>query len=310
MKILNLANEGTGTYGKDDESKIHTDIRFKFKNFPDGQVDIVINPEDVIHNIPVQITSHFNSAEDLLKIMCARVALNKLQVKEIHLFIPYVLGARSDRRFEKGGTSYLVDIVAPIINLQKFESVTCFDAHSDVAQACIDRLDVITNVDLVKWAIHDLQTTTFRIAAPDQGATKKVFELTHQLQIESNILFCVKHRDQITGKILHTEVPLGTIVPDMDYIIVDDICDGGRTFIEIAKEIKRQYTEAKTNCRIFLVVSHGIFSNDFNELNRHLDGIYTTNSITSYGWSVKMLNQAPKNLHVMDVIHTKINQNK
>lgn len=360
MKILNLANEGSGTFGGDDDSLIKTDIRFKFKNFPDGQTDIVVNTDDLISPEPaVQITSHFNSWEDMVKIICATVALRKLNVFEIHLFIPYILGARSDRRFEKGGTSYLVDVVAPIINMQEFKSVTCFDAHSDVAQGCIQRLEIITNIELVKWAIDKIGTTNFRIAAPDQGATKKVFEVAHQLQIETPILFCVKHRDLKTGKILHTEVPLGTIVPNMDYIIVDDICDGGRTFIEIAKEIKRQYSNPEIQqlekqieelkeqksiyvrvqeyepaarlrlaerdaiekleelkkssalkCRIFLVVSHGIFSNEFNELNRHLDGIFTTNSITCYGWSITPCNQAPKNLNVLDIIHTKINQNK
>ena len=38
MKILNLANEGTGTFGEH-EDDIKTDIRFKIKNFPDGQKD-------------------------------------------------------------------------------------------------------------------------------------------------------------------------------------------------------------------------------------------------------------------------------
>lgn len=355
MKVLNLANEG------DEASEIKTDIRFKLKKFPDGQTDIIINPEDVDRNVPVQITSHFNSWEDMVKIICARVALNKLKVKEIHLYIPYILGARSDRRFEKGGTSYLVDVVAPTLNLQNFESVTCVDAHSDVAQGCINRLEVVPNYELVKWAIEQIGTTNFRIAAPDQGATKKVFELVHELKIESPILFCVKHRDQKTGKILHTEVPITDKVRSVDYIVVDDICDGGRTFIEIAKEIKRLYTPSHileiqneiqkikeeknvllrkqdyesaakmrdkenqlTNelilqeklvndlpiIRIFLVVTHGIFSNHFSELNKWLDGMYTTNSISCYGWDVPPLHPQAKNLNVMDVIHYKIETNK
>ena len=254
----------------------------------------------------------------MFKIICARVALNKLDVTEIHLFIPYILGARSDRRFEKGGTSYLVEVVAPMINRQKFKTVTCLDAHSDVAQGCIERLEVITNTELVKWALEDLHKmneghfpkSSIRIAAPDQGATRKIFNIAHDLQIESPILFCVKHRDQKTGKILHTEVPIGTPQDYTDYIIIDDICDGGRTFIEIAKEIRRQHEANETQCRVFLIVSHGIFSNDFNDLNRWLDGIYTTNSITCYGWPVQMLNQQPKNLKVMNIINTQIKTNQ
>lgn len=319
MKILNLANEGTGTFGGDENSVVKTDIRFKIKHFPDGQTDIVINSEDVIPNTRVQITSHFNSAEDMFRIICARVALNKLQIDEIHLFIPYILGARSDRRFEKGGTSYLVEVVAPTINNQKFKTITCFDAHSEVAQACIERLDVMPNYDLVQWALNDINSDNFVIAAPDQGASKKIFSVAHELKIETPILFCVKHRDQVTGKILHTEVPIKDCNKNMDFIIVDDICDGGRTFIEIAKEIKRQYnsfstgssaTENGYRCRIFLVVSHGIFSQRFDELNKYIDGIYTTNSISCYGWDIEMFQKPAKNLHVKDIIQTQIKINQ
>lgn len=59
-----------------------------------------------------------------------------------------------------------------------------------------------------------------------------------------------------------------------DYIIIDDICDGGATFINIAKEIKKAYS-----CNhIYLIVTHGIFSKGFYELCDYFDGIYCTNS--------------------------------
>jgi ribose-phosphate pyrophosphokinase len=360
MKILNLAWEWSQNEEERNNQAVKTDIEFKISNFPDGQSDIVLNADHVVPGNIVQITSHFNSWEDMVKIICARVALNNLKVKEIHLFIPYILGARSDRRFQKGGTSYLVDVVAPILNLQGFETVTCFDAHSDVAQGCIKNLNVINNVELVKFALDDIKSNNVVIAAPDQGATRKIFTVAHELKITNPILFCVKHRDQITGKILHTEVPIADKTRSTDYVIVDDICDGGRTFLEIAKEIIRQYTpteildlqkkiedikeqkntavkiqdyepaarlrhtenqlndqlqsllvkQAKSDApiiRIFLVVSHGIFSARFNELNRYVDGIYTTNSITCYGWDIEQHQNPAKNLKVMDVMNYELN---
>jgi ribose-phosphate pyrophosphokinase len=57
-------------------------------------------------------------------------------------------------------------------------------------------------------------------------------------------------------------------------VIVDDICDGGRTFTEIAKAIRTQVP----NARIYLVVTHGIFSAGFEELEKYFERIYTTNS--------------------------------
>jgi ribose-phosphate pyrophosphokinase len=67
-------------------------------------------------------------------------------------------------------------------------------------------------------------------------------------------------------------------------IIIDDICDGGRTFLNIAEEIKKAQPE-RTG-KIYLVVSHGIFSAGFDELSKHLDGIYCSNSYSDIENSV------------------------
>jgi ribose-phosphate pyrophosphokinase len=58
-----------------------------------------------------------------------------------------------------------------------------------------------------------------------------------------------------------------------DCVIVDDICDGGRTFIGIAQELKM-----KNAGDIYLCVSHGIFSHGFDELRKYFKKIFTTNS--------------------------------
>ena len=62
----------------------------------------------------------------------------------------------------------------------------------------------------------------------------------------------------------------------MSYVIIDDICDGGRTFVELAKVIKENQSDAK----IYLIVTHGIFSAGFNDLNKFFEKIFTTNSIS------------------------------
>ena len=54
-------------------------------------------------------------------------------------------------------------------------------------------------------------------------------------------------------------------------IIVDDICDGGRTFIELGKIIRKDYD------RLILCVTHGIFSKGVEPLDV-FDEIYSTNS--------------------------------
>jgi ribose-phosphate pyrophosphokinase len=58
------------------------------------------------------------------------------------------------------------------------------------------------------------------------------------------------------------------------YVIIDDICDGGRTFVELAKAIK----DGRPTAKIYLVVTHGIFSAGYDQLGEYFEKIYTTNS--------------------------------
>lgn len=279
MKVLNLTNhEGS-------------DIKFKISSFPDGQQDITLTSwrftpkiTDITSKDVVQIKSRLNSFMDLELIICATKALRRLKVKEIHLYIPYLLGARSDRQFVKGGNSYLVDVLAPILNSQDYESVTVMDAHSDVAGACIKNLVVINNIDLVKFAISKINNTdstsqvglnNLVIVSPDAGSLKKIYNVAEGIGYKNNILIASKHRDVETGKILRTDVPLTLEHSNKSFIIIDDICDGGRTFIEIAKVIVETYPDAG----IYLVITHGIFSAGFEVLTEWFDGIYCTNSV-------------------------------
>jgi phosphoribosylpyrophosphate synthetase len=82
------------------------------------------------------------------------------------------LGARSDRKFTEGGINYLKDVICPIINSQKFKSVTILDAHSDVIEACIKNYKK-HNVKLVKFALTNITKMSARenlyLVSPDAG---------------------------------------------------------------------------------------------------------------------------------------------
>lgn len=61
------------------------------------------------------------------------------------------------------------------------------------------------------------------------------------------------------------------------------LCDGGGTFIGVAEELK------KHNCgKLFLFVTHGIFSRGFEELNKYFEKIYCTNSFNDLESNVKL----------------------
>lgn len=281
MKILNLVYP--------DKSE----IKYKINRFPDGQQNIVImSIEDnngniitvseltgVIKKGTVQIKSRLNNFLDLELIICTVASLRELGVKEIHLDVPYFLGSRSDRKFEAGGNNYLKTVICPIINSLNLDSVTVLDPHSDVLESCLNRFKKIDNLIFIAWVMNlQLRDYNFKnsvLVSPDAGASKKIYKLAEQICYKGDIITCSKDRDE-NGKLTKTIVPAYDTGPLImkDYIIIDDICDGGATFINIAKELKKLY-----NCnRIYLIVTHSIFSKGFDELSKYFDGIYTTNS--------------------------------
>lgn len=271
LTILDLASERSDYNGVNN-------IRYKISKFPDGQQTIDIIPTFFKNDDVIKIKSRLNDFKDLELILCATQALKNLGVKIIELYVPYFIGGRSDRLFQDGGVNYLKQVIAPIINSQGYSKVTVLDPHSDVLEAVITNFSKKNNFNLIKFAlerIDNLNDARDRIClvSPDAGSYKKIFDVAKHFQID-NIITANKVRDIKTGNIIRTEIPVLDQHNKLNYVIIDDICDGGRTFVELAKVIK----EGRPSAKIYLIVTHGIFSSGFNNLNTYFDGIYCTNS--------------------------------
>lgn len=255
----------------------NSEIKFKISKFPDGQQTIDITEQHVLHDKIIIIKSRLNNFKDLELIICANQALRNLGANRIHLYVPYFLGSRSDRKFQDGGINYLKQVICPIINSQDFASVSVIDPHSDSLECCLNNFVKISNISLVddalSYLIKDGENNKVALISPDAGALKKIYDVAKHFGI-SNITTASKVRDVISGNILRTELPTMDLNGIEHIIILDDICDGGRTFIELAKEIRKQ-----TDKPIYLIVTHGIFSAGFLKLSDELDGIFCTNSV-------------------------------
>jgi ribose-phosphate pyrophosphokinase len=104
------------------------------------------------------------------------------------------------------------------------------------------------------------------IIFPDKSAYERFSE-----SIGDRLCYvCDKERDQNTGQIIaHTipELPEGC----KRIIVIDDLCDGGRTFLNIAKS---------TDTKLDLFIFHGVFSNNALEKLADVFGkIYVSNSL-------------------------------
>ncbi|MBC8754166.1 ribose-phosphate pyrophosphokinase [Kordia sp. YSTF-M3] len=217
----------------------------------------------------ITITQRITSFNDLGFILLATDALRRMNVKEINLFIPYFPAARQDRVMVSG-ESLSVKVYADIINSQHYEKVTVFDPHSEVTPALLNNVEVINNHEFVKRCLKTIKEEIVLIS-PDGGALKKIYKLSSYLGgIE--VIECSKKRDVKTGQLSGFTVYADDL-NQKTAVVVDDICDGGGTFLGLGKALQE-----KNSGDLHLIVSHGIFNKGFEELENIYKTIFTTNS--------------------------------
>lgn len=243
------------------------EIQFENFIFSGGEPHIKINPKFVTTK-KVTITHRLNSFNDFGLLCLAVDALKRMDVKLENLIIPYFPAARQDRVMIKG-EPLSVKIYADIINTFKFKKVFVFDAHSEVTPALLNNCEVITNHLFIQKVIQEIGNEVILIS-PDGGALKKIYKVSEFLG-GVEVVECSKSRDVKTGKLKGFKAYTNNL-EGKDCLIVDDICDGGGTFIGLAEELKN-----KNAGKLYLAVSHGIFNKGFEEL-KCFERIFTTDS--------------------------------
>lgn len=243
-------------------------IQYRLIKFAGGEPHINIETE-LQRDTAVMITTRIKSFDDMGNLLVAVDALHNMGVQNISLTLPYFPGARQDR-VNAIGEALTVKVYAALVNSMKLNQVIIFDPHSDVTPALLNNCTVVDNHKLVARVFKELDEQPL-LVAPDGGALKKVYKLAKDLEAV-DVIECSKTRDTATGQLSGFKV-YAEYLAQQDCVIVDDICDGGGTFIGLAEELKR-----KNAGKLYLVVSHGLFSKGIEELKKHFDHIYTTNS--------------------------------
>lgn len=244
------------------------EIAFESFTFHGGEPHIKIKADFDI-SLPVMITHRINSFNDLGLLCIAVDALRRMGIKTISAFIPYFPAARQDRVMVMG-EALSVKVYADIINQLNLEKVYIFDPHSEVTPALLINVSVISNHDFIQKVVAQIGTN-IKLISPDGGALKKIYKVSEYLGgIE--VVEASKSRDVKTGKLTGFKVYHDDL-EGSDCLIVDDICDGGGTFIGLAEELKK-----KNAGKLYLAVSHGIFSKGVDELSKYFYKIFTTDS--------------------------------
>jgi ribose-phosphate pyrophosphokinase len=187
--------------------------------------------------------------------------------------LPYVPAARMDR-----GVPFGLDVYTTFLNGLNIDQTIIFDPHSQVApQLLKPDLSVVYPEDFFaqKNMLGELGKYD-GIIAPDKGAVDRATSVASLTNIP--IYMAEKTRDFATGKL--TGFKLDGLPLDGTYLIVDDICDGGGTFLGLAAELGLPREQ------LDLYVSHGVFSGLSREnLPKSFGKVHTTNS---YGPRAKL----------------------
>ena len=251
-------------------------INYEHFTFSGGEEQVTVKEcgNTFVHRI--------ESSQDLVKLGLIKEALPTDAL--VSIMIPYFPYARQDRVMNPG-EAHALRFVCKYLASLGFYKIFTHDIHSDVAFGMLPNLVNIPRYEALKgpmkdgefelpWEGADEYDT---IISPDGGALKHVYQDAQSLGID-HVVCANKVRDVTTGDITHTEVgcDLKKIQGDK-VIITDDICDGGRTFIELAKVLKEDYQVHSVD----LYVTHGIFSKGLGALSVYVDRVITTDTRTN-----------------------------
>ena len=240
--------------------------------FPDGTSQVWKLPEDVLQCSSVRVDWRFEHEREIIDLLSLRKLLKN---QNISLHVPYMPYARQDKEVSNTST-FNLEVIADLINSMKFTTVSSVDVHNPKhTKQLIKRFINVPVSDFHADVISSSEPDF--IVFPDSGAADRYHDsgTAHIPKI-----VCEKARDQLTGNIIGHKISGGNLKyvgNPTKFLIVDDLCDGGATFISVATILR----SANTPVIIDLCVTHGLFSKGREHLlTNGIDRLYTTDSLT------------------------------
>ena len=259
MQIINLARKEYG------------DIDYDIITFPDGQKHIkiisILNPKDTI-----KIICRIKNGDDFFIVLQTADILQRHGI-EFTLSIKYLFTARTDRVFSRN-EAYSLKVIADIINN--------LDCYLEVFELHKGNIKYFNN-----WIKHfqNADQSDYIYCFPDEGAFNRYSN-------NPDSLICTKNRDPETGLLSNFQITNSKKFKGGNVIVLDDLCDGGGTFLGIASKLD----ELKPSRKI-LKIAHAIQKIGIEKVSKVYDEVIITNSF--YDWDLEDL---PDNVTVLDVL--------
>lgn len=260
----------------------NVDIPVKQVRFSDGASNLqLLVPTGFIPKSYMSITVDPTTPCDevLWEVLLARSAVkNYLPGVETLLTLKYLPNARADRAFEAGNIVPLHVFMQAIYPL--FDTIFLTDPHSDYVKTLFgDKLNIKEQYSCFLDTMQDIQSGDV-IVSPDKGSLAKCEKLQQKLSYKYKavrVVVASKKRDTATGKIIETTLPEDCDVVGKRCIIVDDILDGGGTFIPLAFALREAGAAS-----VELYVTHGIFAGGLDIFKNVIDKLHVYQVVSNY----------------------------
>jgi ribose-phosphate pyrophosphokinase len=205
-----------------------------------------------------------------------------------HLIIPYIPYARQDRVATKGDP-LAIKVLVDLITLAGANELHCLDPHSEVSEYYFKQKGIVFHgyspVFFIEQYINKVAPgKKVILVSPDKGAKKKTLSYLEEIDAAIGVIVCRKSREPVTGRLTQAEfeeyIPkqLGSDInikdPNIELVVTDDICDGGRTFMNIVELL--DYEGFKNP--VHLWTSHAIYSYGIEGLLKKFKTLGSTNS--------------------------------
>lgn len=248
-------------------------VKIEPTRFPDGTTQVwkLAHPSLVGIQKQLKILWQFEREDELLMLAQIRDLFGAWVTTELH--VPYLPFARQDKDVSNEAT-FALRSFARMLNALSLDHVIADDVHNpNLTRKLINNFGNRDVYWIHKLLVERLKPTV--VVYPDFGAKERYKETA---DLHPYVVF-EKDRDQATGEIrgLKLDGRWGTehLRNGMSVLIVDDICDGGRTFLSVAEALRKHVM----NPTIDLFVTHGLFSKGRKVLEDAGIRLHTTNSL-------------------------------
>lgn len=249
--------------------------------YPGGEVGV-----RAIAPAPERLLARIHHSEQLLALLMYLGAVRG-QVRQVA--IPYLPYARQDR-VAVPGDPVAIEVLAELLVSSGVREYATVDAHSPAAAAAFAKLGAtLTDLPAAPWldryvaALHTRPAQPVWFVAPDKGARSRTAAAAAALSRPDRtigLIYAEKRRDPQTGALMgfgiadDSPAALGR---DPLVVIVDDICDGGGTFLGVATALTERYGPIP----LHLWTTHGIHSKGLAALTGTYATLGCTDSFTS-----------------------------